>query len=201
MKPGISFLITGVLAFFIFMTYLALGLASRLTPFWQGMLWLALAGTVVGLVGGLRGRRQMAIAGWGLAGLILFGQHVNWELSMTESRAKTAEANRLENELLLANALARVPCNNGDTATLQMFNNRGTDRYSLSIKIVPADRAAKGYIVTSTSGEYGPPRDEDIREYKARQRTECQSAEYPSLDALMGRLRTHYAAERHKYAK
>jgi hypothetical protein len=56
-----------------------------------------------------------------------------------------------------------------------MFNNRGTDRYSLSIQIVPANRAAKGYFLTSTSGEYKPPRDEDIREYRARTRTDCRT--------------------------
>ncbi len=201
MKPGNAFLISAILGFFILLTYLALGLGNGLTGLWQALLWLALAGTVVGLVAGLRGQRQFAMAGWGLAGLILVGQQVSFELSLTESRAKTAEANRLENELLLANALARVPCKNGDTATLQMFNNRGTDRYSLSIQIVPANRASKGYILTSTSGEYFPPRDDDVRKYLAGQRTECQSAEYPSLDALMARLRAHYAAERHKYAK
>ena len=45
MKPGTSFLITGVLGFFIFLSYLALGLASRLTPLWQALLWLAFAAT------------------------------------------------------------------------------------------------------------------------------------------------------------
>lgn len=201
MKLGSSFLISAVLGFFILLTYLALGLGSRLTWLWQALLWLALAGTAVGLVAALKGRWLIAMAGWGLAGLILVAQQVTFELSLTESRAKTAEANRLENDLLLANALAKVPCKNGDTATLQMFNNRGTDRFSLSIQIVPANRAHKGYILTSTSGEYGPPRDDDIRKYQTGQRTECQSAEYPSLDALMGRLRAHYAAERHKYVK
>jgi hypothetical protein len=201
MKPGNAFLISAILGFFILLTYLALGLGNGLTWFWQALLWLALAGTVVGLVAGLKGRRLLAMTGWGLAGLILVGQEVVSEMSLTESRAKTAEANRLENELLFANALARVPCRNGDTATLQMFNNRGTDRYSLSIRIVPANRASKGYILTSASGEYFPPRDDDIRKYQTEHRTECQSAEYPSLDALMGRLRAHYAAERHKYAK
>lgn len=201
MKPGTSFLITGVLGFFIFLSYLALGLASRLTPLWQALLWLAFAATATGLVAGLKGRRQIAFAAWGLAGLILVGQQVGFELSLSESRAQTAEANRLENELRLANALAKLPCGNGDTATLQMFNNRGTDRYSLSIQIVPANRADKGYFLTSTSGEYKPPGNDDIRDYRARTRTDCHSAEYPSLDALMGRLHAHYAAERHKYAK
>lgn len=201
MKPGTTFLITGVLGFFIFLSYLALGLASRLTPLWQALLWLALAATATGLVAGLKGRRQVAFAGWGLAGLIILGQQLSWELSLTESRAQTGEANRQENELRLANALARLPCGNGDTATLQMFNNRGTDRYSLSIQIVPANRADKGYFLTSTSGEYKPPGNDDIREYRARTRTDCRNADYASLDALMGRLHAHYAAERHKYAK
>ncbi len=201
MKSGTTFLITGVLGFFILLTYLALGLGGNLTPLWQGLLWAALAGTGIGFVAGLKGRTRVAIGGWSLAGAILAGQHVNSEMALTDSRAKTAETNRLENELRLADALARVPCKNGDTATLQMFNNRGTDRYSLSIQIVPADRAHKGYILTSTSGEYKPPGDDDIRDYRARHRTDCSSAEYASLDALMGRLRAHYAAERHKYSK
>ena len=201
MKSGTSFLITGVLGFFILLTYLALGLGGNLTPLWQGLLWAALAGTCIGLIAGLKGRTRVAIGGWGLAGAILVGQHVNSEIALTESRAKTAEANRLENELRFANALARVPCKNGDTATLQMFNNRGTDRYSLSIQIVPADRAQKAYFLTSTSGEFKPPGDDDIRDYRGRHRTDCSSVEYASLDALMDRLRAHYAAERHKYSK
>ena len=87
MKPGTSFLITGVLGFFIFLSYLALGLASRLTPLWQALLWLAFAATATGLVAGLKGRRQIAFAAWGLAGLILVGQQVGFEMSLSESRA------------------------------------------------------------------------------------------------------------------
>jgi hypothetical protein len=201
MKPQSTFLITVILGAFVFQAYVALGLSYQLTPLMQALLWVALAGTCTGLIAGLKGRARLAIAGWGLACLVLVGLQIDFEISMSGSRAATADVNRKENELRLANAIARVPCGNGDIATLQMFNNRGTDRYSLSIQIVPADRAHKGYILTSASGAYKPPADDDIRDYRARHMTDCRSPEYASLDALMGRLRAHYAAERHKYSE
>jgi len=194
-------LVTVALSFLIVQAYVGLGLGHRLTPLVQASLWVALAGTCLGLIAGLTGRTRSAIFGWGLAGLILVGLQVDFEMSQTESRANTAKANRMENELRLANAEARVPCDNGDIATLQMSNNPGTVRFSLSIQIVPANPAEKGYILTSTSGEYKPPDDEDIRSYRTRNLTDCHSPEYASLEAMLGRLRAHYAAERHKYSK
>lgn len=193
--------ITIVLGYLILEAYVGLGLSGRLTLLTQILLWIAFAGTCLGLYAGLKSRMRLAISGWVIAGLVQVWLQFDYEMSLKESQVITANSNRQENELLLAKAMARVPCGNGDTATLQMLNNPNTDRYSLSIKIIPANLTKQAYILVSTSGEYNPPDDKEIRKYQTKNMTDCSSSEYASLPALMDRLRAHYTEERHKYSK
>jgi hypothetical protein len=194
------FVTLGLLAAVGYLT-LAFGLGFRLTPLLQALLWVATATAGLGLVAARFKRPRLAWVGWSVTILITLGLIVQDEIRVAKMHAEDGKTNRAENELLLANADARVPCDNGDIAVLEMFNNRGTDRYSLSIRIIPADRAAKSYLLISTSGQYKPPTDEAIRRYRARVSTDCHSDVYPSLDSMLDRLRAHYTKERHKYEK
>jgi hypothetical protein len=198
-KPAIL-LTLGLLAAIVYMT-IAIGVGFRLTPVIQALLWGAAAAASLGLVAALLKRPRLARVGWSFTVLVILGLTVQDEMRIAEMHANSGRNNRTENELLLANADARVPCDNGDVAMLQMSNNPGTDRYSLSIRIIPADRTGKSDLLVSTSGQYRPPSDEGVRHYRARTFTDCHNAAYPSLDAMMDRLRSHYATERHKYEK
>ena len=82
-----------------------------------------------------------------------------------------------------------------------MLHNPGTERYSLSIQIIPVDRAQKAALLVSASGQNKPPGDQAVELYRAQAGTDCKSAQLPSLDAMMDRLRAHYVAERPKYDK
>lgn len=201
MKTTYAYLAVPVLGFLIAQSYVGLGLSGQLTAAAQTMLGCALAATCVGFFAGIKQRWIFAMACWGLAGTVLLGLQLADQWRLRETHAKTRQANRSENALLLAKAIARVPCGNGDVATLQMLNNPNTQRYSLSIQIVPAQAEDKAYILVSTSGEYKPPSNDAIRRYQAQTMTDCQSQEYASLSAMMQALNAHYAAERHKYSK
>ena len=101
--------------------------------------------------------------------------------------------------MLLANALVRVPCRNGDIATLQMTSRPEDDFHSMSIRIVPADRNGFSDLLLSAHGRDLPPTDDRIRDYRRLTGTECGSPEYPSLDAMFRRVVAHYEKERPKY--
>ena len=114
----------------------------------------------------------------------------------SSAAAWSARAGR---EVLLADALVRVPCRNGDTATLQMMSRPQDDFYSMSIQIVPADPKGFSHLLLSAHGRDLPPKDDRIHEYRRLSGTECSSPEYPSLDAMFQRIVAHYEKEKPKY--
>jgi len=201
MKPKHVVPIAVILGVAILQAYVGYGLAYWLTPAIQVSLWAALAVTILGLIAALCGRPLLGLVGFAFSVTILLWQQISWNESLSESLQHDMQLNRAENAKLLSTALSRAPCGNGDVAILSMLNNPGTQRFSMSLEMIPANRAQKSSILVSTSGQYRPPDDAELKRYRFWHLTDCRNADYASLDDMLDRLRRHYWSERHKYVR
>ncbi len=200
-KLGGTVLVSVGLAGMLAMAYIGEGLGGGITPVFQIMMSVAALAILAGLYAVYARNKRLLIVSWGYIGVVLAGMLVQDQIQRREIVKVNIPINQQENDLLLANAVAKVPCDNGDVATLQMFHREANDYNSLSIQIVPADRGEKSSLIVSASGQFLPPSNRWIDEYRARTHTDCKSADYPSLDAMMDKLKAHHAAEQHKYEK
>lgn len=203
LKPRYAALIAAFLGCWILMGYIGDGLANWLTPMIQTLLWTAVATTGLGLLAAFLGRPRLGLLCFALTVANLLWQDHLWDLKMAPQRQRDAELTRRENAALLAQAQAQAPCTNGDVAILSKFTNTNTKPSftTVSIEIVPKNRAEKSYTLVSTHGNYRPPDDANVRGYRAWKHIDCRSAEYPSLEAMMQQVTRHYWAEHHKYVR
>ena len=191
---GVLLLVVGYIA-------LATGLGQGLTPPLKTALKMATVLVAVGFIAQLLGRHIAArVAQAGVVAIVI-GVMMVEDRRIAAIHEKSADERVTKNELLLASALARVPCKNGDIATLQMLSRPKDDFHSLSIQIVPADRRGFSNLLVSAHGKFKPPMDDNIRAYKRSTGTECSSPDYPSLDAMFQRVAQHHEKERPKYEK
>ena len=136
-----AFIVTAILAFVYAQSAIGLGIARQLEGPMAAFMGLGALCTAAGLIAALLKRPPFAWAAWALAVVILAGITAREEMRISQMRSAAAPKVIAESEAALAEALARVPCTNGDIAILQMLNNTGTDRYSMSISIVHRNRA------------------------------------------------------------
>lgn len=191
----------GVLLLVVGYVWLALGLGHGLTPPLRTGLKMATVLVAVGFIAQLLGRHIAArVAQAGVVAIVI-GVMLVEDRRIDEIRVKSAAERVIKNDLLLASAIARVPCRNGDVATLQMLSRPQDDFNSLSIQIVPADRSGFSDLLVSAHGKFKPPMDDNVRAYKRRTGTDCSNPDYPSLDAMFQRIMQHYEKEKPKYAR
>lgn len=179
--------------------WLALGLGQGLTPSLRTALKVSAGLVVLGFVATIVGRRIAARVAQALAVVIAIGVSQAEDRRIAEQNVQSGKERVAKNELLLASAIARVPCRNGDIATFQMISGPKNDFNSLSIHIVPADRSGFSDLLVSAHGKFKPPMDDDIRAYKRRTGTDCSGPDYPSLDAMFQRIVQHHEREKIKY--
>lgn len=203
LKPRYAALIAAFLGCWILMGYIGDGLANWLTPMIQTLLWTAVATTGLGLLAAFLGRPRLGLLCFALTVANLLWQDHLWDLKMAPQRQRDAELTRRENAALLAQAEAQAPCTNGDVAILSRFTNANTKPSftSLALEIIPRNRAEKFDILASATGDYLPPKDDDVKAYRATYHSDCRNAEYPSLEAMMQQVTRHYWAEHHKYVR
>ena len=188
-----------MLGFVYVQTAIGQGIGRQLQGAVGAFLGLGALCAAAGLIAALFKQPPFAWAAWGLSVVIFAGITVNSQMQVAADRKASAPHVKATNDAKLAEAIARVPCANGDIATLQMLNNAGTDRYSMSIEIVRSNRGEVPTLLVSASGQYKPPTRERIDGYRSTYRTECSSPDFPNLDAMFARLQAHYASERPKY--
>lgn len=182
-------------------TWIAVGVGSYFREYAMPLLGAGAVCIVAGLVAGVAQRGRLAQALWVGALLLQVPTYVAFEVRVANNR-KNSEARHLaENEVLLANAEAKLACENGDTLVLQRMR-RAVDEWNLlSLVRVPADRREQNETLMSTAGQNRPPMDDRVKAYVRRTGGRCSSAEYPDVDALVARIDAHYVAERPRRAK
>ncbi len=184
-----------LLVFVILMGYIGFDISRQLTWAVQLALSLALLLDVAAFYLAVRGRRWAAQACVGGVVLLLAGLHAWDRWRLNQERMETAARIPGENENLLLHAEARAPCGNGDIATLQ--RRRMMDgTVAMTIDIVPADRRQRGETIAFANGRGNPESDRGIRYYRNKSDTDCRSADYSSLDAMLVRVQAHDAAAR-----
>lgn len=194
-----TLIVTAVLGFVYIQAAIGLGIGRQLQGAVGAFMGLGALCAAAGLIAALLKRPPFAWAAWGLSVVIFAGISVNSQMKIAADRAASAPHVKATNDATLAEALARIPCGNGDIATLQMLNNTGTDRYAMSVVIVHANRGEVPTLLVSASGQYKPPTRERIDWYRSTYHTECTGPEFPNLDAMFARLQAHYVTERPKY--
>lgn len=128
-----------------------------------------------------------------------------WVLPLLPDSKKIQQAeaegsrNQSENEALLNSAQSVLPCDNGDTAILSLFNNAGTDRYSLSVRVIPQNRKESNRILISTDGRFKAPSREPLIEYEKRMGVTCKNEHFQKLSDTFDALQAHFEKEKIKY--
>jgi hypothetical protein len=184
-----------LLALVILMGYIGFDISRQLTLAVHLALGLALLLDVAALYFAAAGRRRAAQACWAGVVLLLVGLQAWDQARLDQERKENAARVPGENENLLARAEARAACGNGDIATLQ--RSRMMDgTVAMHIDIVPADRNKRSETIAFSNGRGGPESDRGIRYYRNQSGTDCRSADYPSLDAMLARVQAHYEAQR-----
>lgn len=197
MKLASAIVTSVLLALFIAMGYIGFGISRQLTVPVQLALGLALLLDVAALYLAVRGRRRAVQACWAGVVLLLAGLQTWDQWRLKQERMETAARIPGENENLLRRAEARAPCGNGDIATLQ--RTRMMDgSVAMTIDIVPADRTQSGETIAFANGRGNPESDRGIRYYRNKSGTDCRSADYPSLDAMLAIVQAHHEAQRQR---
>lgn len=199
MRKSTAIILSLLLLFFVGLSTLALGLGSQLTPLAEGLHAFAALAAVAGLAAGLLGRARLAQAAFVASALVVVGYEVAGRVQRAERRAEVAPQIVAENEVLLAQAEVRVPCENGDVVTIHSNKRADSGFHSMSLRIIPKDRSQKAHMLVVSTGQWRPPMEDALDAYRVRTGGKCRNAEYASLDAVMGRLRAHHEAEKHKY--
>lgn len=203
LKPRYAALIAAFLGCWILMAYIGNSIASWLPPVIQALLWASVATTGLGLLAAFWGRPRLGLLCFALTVANLLWQDHLWDLKLAPQRQRDAELTRRENAALLAQAQVQAPCTNGDIAILSKFThtNSKPNFTTLSIEIVPKNRAQKSYTLVSAHGNYRPPDDANVRGYRDGNHSDCRNAEYPSLEAMMQQITKHYWAEHPKFVR
>jgi hypothetical protein len=203
LKPRYAALIATLLGLWILMDYIGDGIASWLPPEVQALLWAAVATTGLGVLLAFLGRPRLALVGFALTVAILLWHDHLWDQKLAPQRQRDAELTRRENAALLARAQAQAACTNGDVAILSKLThtNAKPNFTTVSLEIIPKNRAEKSYTLASAHGDYRPPDDANVRGYRDGNHSDCRSAEYPSLEAMMQQVTKHYWAEHPKYVR
>lgn len=197
MKLASAIVTSVLLALFIAMGYIGFGISRQLTVPVQLALGVALLLDVAALYLAVRARRRAA-QGCGAGVVLLLAGLQTWDQwRLKQERTENTARIPGENENLLRRAEARAACGNGDIATLQ--RTRMTDGLvAMSIDIVPADRSQRGETIAFANGRGDPASDSGIRYYRNKSGTDCRSADYPSLDAMLARVQAHHEAQRQR---
>lgn len=140
------------------------------------------------------GDRKYALRAYGIAIALILSllayQSPDEQVQSNISAHKQAESYRAENERILANALSKAPCDNGDIAVL--INPRDAD--IVSLKIIPADRTQQPLLIAFSRADLiSEPETKAMEAYKKSTKTECRNKDYPSLEHLMAYLQKHYS--------
>ena len=196
-----GFGVSALLGFGVAYMYIVLSLGEDMTPWRMAALVVAGLAALAGFFFFITRRKQVGAALWAVAVLALVGLSLSATAQYKMENGRRDTVHIRENEKLVAEALTRVPCANGDTALLLMRNNDHTGRSIVSLYIVPADQTMPAHILVSTSGQYKPPTNERIWEYLTWSKTTCSNSEFESLHAMMDFVTRHYETQKAKYAK
>ena len=199
LRPEFAAGIAAVLALLIVQAWLGMGLANQLTPPAQAALWIAVLGTLLGLFAGLGHWPRLALACFAMPVMALANLQITWNRHLEQQKKESAEWTRLRNEQLLANALAKAPCDNGDIAVLSTSREPGSLRVSMSIDIIEPSHTQWPQTVEVASADRRPPEHGSIERHLKVAQTECRQAGQASLDDLYERLLNHYQSEQRKH--
>ncbi len=199
LQPAVAGGIAAFLSLMLLQAWIGLGLAYQLTPPAQAALWIAVVGTLLGLVAGLIGRSRMALACFAVPVIALAGLQISWDRHLQQQEKESAQWTRHTNERLLANALAKAPCDNGDIAVLSTSREPGSLRVSMSIDIIEPSHTQWPQTVEVASADRRPPEHGSIERHLKVAQTECHQPGQASLDDLYERLLNHYQSEQRKH--
>ena len=198
LRPEFAAGIAAVYGLLIVQAWLGMGLGNQLTPQVQAALWIAVLGTLLGLFAGLRHWSRVALACFAVPVMALANLQITWNRHLEQREKESAEWTRLTNERLLAKALAKAPCDNGDIAVLSTSREPGSLRVSMSIDIIEPSHTQWPQTVEVASADRRPPEHGSIERHLKVAQTECHQPGHASLDDLYERLLRHYQSEQRK---
>ena len=198
LNPAFAAGIAAILCLLIFQAWVGLGLAGQLTPPAQAALWIAVVTTLLGVLAGLLGRSRTALACFSLPVIALAGLQIAWDRHLQQTEKESAQWTRQTNEQLLAHALAKAPCDNGDIAVLSMNREPGSQHGWMSIDIIEPSHTQWPQTVEVAAADRRPPEHGSIERHLKVANTQCNQPGQASLDDLYQRLLSHYQSEQRK---
>lgn len=201
MKKAVKLLGTWMLSTGLLLAYgylwLAFGIGNDLTlPRRAVLLAGAVAIAAAFVTGAMRRARLTALlqvaAMAGVAGLVI-------EYDLAQKAELRAEVPRriAANERLLARAIVKLDCRNGDAAVLATTRFIDDNEDALTVYLVPRDPGRLTYSLINTNNRQRPVSENgSLQRYIKNAGNDCGNGDYRSLLDLMPRLRAHDEAWR-----
>lgn len=194
-----GFGISALLGFSAAYLYIALGIGHDMNSWRAGALGVAALLTLGGFFLFVTRRMGAGITLWVLAVAALVATAFDMTTQYKMEASAHDPVHVRENEQLAAEAIARVPCTNGDVAVLSLRNDDTINRSNVSLHVIPADRTTRAHLLVSADGRYKPPSNARIWDYLEWSKATCGNDEFESLHDMMAFVTQHYETNKHKY--